>query len=114
MTTLGIYRYDSQSELQYKSDHSFQSSLPDGHSFVGVIGASDKTPLTLGSGNKEMHLLLLSLTNIHADVHMKASSHAFALAAYLPIPSFSMFPPPSNQFYQLVFTISLSQLSWRT
>ena len=88
VTTLGIYRYDSQSESQHESDHSFQSSLPDGHLFVGVIGASDKMPLTLGSGNKEMLPLLLSLSNIHANVHMKASSYAFALAAYLPILKF--------------------------
>lgn len=55
---------------------------------IGVIGASDKTPLTVGTGNKEMHPVLLSLANIHAGVRMKATSHAFALAAYLPIPKF--------------------------
>lgn len=67
---------------------SCQDKLPPGHSFVGVIGASDKTPLTIGTGNKEMHPLLISLTNIHAGVRMKATSHAFALVAYLPIPKF--------------------------
>ncbi|KAF8546295.1 hypothetical protein OG21DRAFT_1427394, partial [Imleria badia] len=45
-----------------------QDKLPTGHSFVGVIRASDKTPLTMRSGNKEMHPLLLSLANIHANV----------------------------------------------
>ncbi|KAI6008951.1 hypothetical protein EDC04DRAFT_2871434 [Pisolithus marmoratus] len=65
-----------------------QDELLDGHSFLGVIGASDKTPLTIGTGNKEMHPLLLSLANIHAGVRMKATSHAFALATYLPIPKF--------------------------
>jgi Plavaka transposase len=55
---------------------------------LGVIGASDKTPLTIGSGNEEMHPVLLSLANIDARVHMKATSHSFALAAYLPIPKF--------------------------
>ncbi|KAI5988373.1 hypothetical protein EDD15DRAFT_2172578, partial [Pisolithus albus] len=45
-----------------------QDKLPRGHSFLGVIGASDKTPLTIGTGNKEMHPLLLSLANIHAGV----------------------------------------------
>jgi hypothetical protein len=53
-----------------------------------VVGASDKTPLTIGTGNKEMHPLLLSIANIHAGVRMKATSHSFALAAYLPIPKF--------------------------
>ncbi|KAF9220459.1 hypothetical protein BS17DRAFT_852137 [Gyrodon lividus] len=62
--------------------------LPEGHSFLGVIGASNKTPLTIGTGNKEMHPLLLSIANIHAGVRMKATSHSFALAAYLPIPKF--------------------------
>jgi hypothetical protein len=53
-----------------------------------VIAASDKTPLTVGTGNREMHPVLLSLANIEAGVRMKATSHAFALAAYLPIPKF--------------------------
>ena len=55
---------------------------------LGIIGASNETPLTIGSGNKEMHLVLLSLANIDAGVCMKATSHAFTLAAYLPIPKF--------------------------
>jgi hypothetical protein len=55
---------------------------------LGVIGASDKTPLTVGTGNKEMHPVLLSLANIKAGVRMKATAHAFVLAAYLPIPKF--------------------------
>jgi hypothetical protein len=35
-----------------------------------------------------MHPLLLSVANIKASVRMKATAHAFALAAYLPIPKF--------------------------
>jgi hypothetical protein len=35
-----------------------------------------------------MHPLLISLANIQAGVHMKATSHTFALVAYLPIPKF--------------------------
>ncbi|KAF7985012.1 hypothetical protein HWV62_10006 [Athelia sp. TMB] len=66
----------------------YYSALPEGHGMVGVIAASDKTPLTLGTGNKEMHPLLLSIANIHPAVRMKASSHSFVLAAYLPIPKF--------------------------
>lgn len=65
-----------------------QTDLPKSHSFLGVISASDKTPLTIRMGNKEMHPLLLSIANIHAGMHMKATSHSFALAAYLPIPNF--------------------------
>ena len=55
---------------------------------LGIIGASDKTPLTIGTGNREMHPVLLSLANITSGVQMKATSHAFALAGYLPIPKF--------------------------
>ena len=35
-----------------------------------------------------MHPLLISLANIDAGVRMKATSHSFALVAYLPIPKF--------------------------
>lgn len=55
---------------------------------LGVIGASDKTPLTIGTGNREMHPVLISLANIEPGVRMKATSHSFVLAAYLPIPKF--------------------------
>ncbi|KAF9477723.1 hypothetical protein BDN70DRAFT_810175 [Pholiota conissans] len=65
-----------------------QDRIPNGHVSLGVIGASDKTALTFGTGGKEMHPFLISIANIEAAVRMKASSHAFALAAYLPIPKF--------------------------
>lgn len=55
---------------------------------LGVIGTSDKTSLTVGTGNKEAWPVLFSLANIDAGVRMKATSNAFALAAYLPIPKF--------------------------
>jgi len=55
---------------------------------IGVIGTSEKTPLTIGSSNKEMHPLLLSIANIDAGVGMKAILHIFTLAVYLPIPKF--------------------------
>lgn len=35
-----------------------------------------------------MHPVLLSIANIDAGVRMKATSHSFSLAAYLPIPKF--------------------------
>lgn len=76
---------------------------------LGIIAASDKTPLTIGTGNKEMHPLLISLANIDAGVRMKATSHAFVLAAYLPIPKFVH---PSSQvrsaLEQRVFHIALN------
>ena len=68
-----------------------QTRLPKGNTLLGIIGASDKTSLTFAAGGKpgkEMHPFLLSIANIEAGVRMKATSHAFALAAYLPIPKF--------------------------
>lgn len=65
-----------------------QSHIGIGETVVGVILTSDKTPLTRGTGNKEMWPMLISIANIHAGVRMRATSHAFALVGYLPIPKF--------------------------
>ncbi|KAG2128902.1 uncharacterized protein EDB93DRAFT_1095806, partial [Suillus bovinus] len=72
------------------------SSSSLGHLFVGVIGALDKSPLTIGTRNKEMHPLLISLANIHAGVHMKVTLHVFALITYLPIPKFLGVSKPTH------------------
>ncbi|KIK18553.1 hypothetical protein PISMIDRAFT_109244, partial [Pisolithus microcarpus 441] len=92
-----------------------QDSLPSRYSFVGVIGASDKTPLTISTGNKEMHPLLLSLANIHTGVRMKATSHSFTLAAYLPIPKFHNVSPAvqavlSAHVYHFTISIVMKEL----
>ncbi|KAI6103338.1 hypothetical protein EDD16DRAFT_1441459, partial [Pisolithus croceorrhizus] len=70
-----------------------QHSFPNGCSFLGIIGALDKTPLTIGTSNREMHPLLLAPANIHAGVWMKATSHSFTLAMYLPILKFHNVSP---------------------
>jgi hypothetical protein len=49
----------------------YQTCLPGGHCFLGIILTSDKTPLTIGTGNKEMHPVLLSLANIDAGICMR-------------------------------------------
>jgi hypothetical protein len=82
---------------------------------LGVIATSDKTPLTIGSGNREMHPVLLSLANIEASVRMKATSHAFSLAAYLPIPKFLHVAPPihavlSARIYHICISIIVRNL----
>ncbi|KAL4072026.1 hypothetical protein J3A83DRAFT_4372007 [Scleroderma citrinum] len=94
---------------------SIQDSLPPGHSFLGIVGASDKTPLTIGTGNKEMHPLLLSVANIHAGVRTKATSHSFALTAYLPIPKFCNVSPAvqavlSARIYHFAVSIVMKNL----
>lgn len=62
-----------------------------------------------------MHPLLLSLANIHAAVRMKATSHAFALAAYLPIPKFLNVSPAvqsvlSARVYHFAVSIVMQNL----
>ena len=69
----------------------------------------------MGSGNKEMHPLLLSLANIHANICMKATSHAFALTAYLPIPKFLNVSPAvqsvlSARVYHFAISIVVKNL----
>lgn len=113
---LGNYRYNDVSDFSPDVLTSqIQTALPDGHSCVGLIGASDKTLLTRGASNREMHPLLLSIANIHARVRMKATSHAFALAAYLPIPKFLNVPPAvqsvlSARTYHLAVSIVTENL----
>src|ERR1700683_3525047 len=86
---------------------------------LGIIGTSDKTPLTIGFGNKEMHPVLLSLANINAGVRMKATSHAFTLAAYLPIPKFFNVSPQvqamlSARIFHICFDIITVNLKHAT
>lgn len=40
------------------------------------------------TGDRTAHPVLLSLANIHMDVRMKPSTHAFVLLALLPCPKF--------------------------
>jgi len=40
------------------------------------------------TGNHVAHPLLISLTNLDMDFHMKSSHHAFLLIALLPVPKF--------------------------
>ncbi|KAG2096724.1 uncharacterized protein F5147DRAFT_778233 [Suillus discolor] len=65
-----------------------QSVLPHGTTLLGTILSSDKTCITALSGDRVAHPLLISLTNIHMDIHLKSSSNAFLLAALLPVPKF--------------------------
>ncbi|KZT31620.1 hypothetical protein SISSUDRAFT_994871, partial [Sistotremastrum suecicum HHB10207 ss-3] len=65
-----------------------QDCLPDGATSLGVIMSSDKTQLSHGTGNAAAHPILLSLGNIKSSIRNSGSSHAFLLAALIPIPSF--------------------------
>ena len=88
-----------------------------GGTMLGVICASDKTPLTMGTGNREMHPVLLSLANIEPGVCMKATYHSFVLAAYLPIPKFINVSVPvqvalAAHVYHSCLTIVTENLQW--
>ncbi|KAG2335482.1 hypothetical protein BDR05DRAFT_1031286 [Suillus weaverae] len=65
-----------------------QNQLPEGATIIPIIAASDKTPVTRHMGGLEMHPLFLTIGNIQADVHMKATSHAWRCTAFMPIPTF--------------------------
>ena len=62
--------------------------LPDGATLLGTILSSDKTNISVMTGDRTAHPVLLSLTNIHMDIRMKSSNRAFLLVALLPCPKF--------------------------
>jgi hypothetical protein len=62
--------------------------LPDGATLLGIILSSDKTNISVMTGDRTAHPVLLSLSNIHTDVRMKSSNRAFLLVALLPCPKF--------------------------
>ena len=51
---------------------------------LGVILSSDKTNISTMTGDHMAHPVLLSLANIHTNVHMKSSNCAFLLVTLLP------------------------------
>ncbi|EGO01384.1 hypothetical protein SERLA73DRAFT_38082, partial [Serpula lacrymans var. lacrymans S7.3] len=62
--------------------------LPIGSTIVGVVGASDKSTVTQGTGGIDMHPTFSTLANISLDVPMKATTHSWLRTAFLPIPTF--------------------------
>jgi hypothetical protein len=74
----------------------YQTFLPEGATLLGVTLSSDKTNITVMTGGRTAHPVLLSLANIHMDVCMKASSHAFVLLALLPCPTFIVKDRPTR------------------
>ncbi|KAK7042241.1 hypothetical protein R3P38DRAFT_2512149 [Favolaschia claudopus] len=65
-----------------------QAALPDGATLLGVMGTSDKTNISVMNGDRVAHPFLVSLANIKSNFLMKASNHAFMMAALLPVPKF--------------------------
>ncbi|KAI5981166.1 hypothetical protein EDD15DRAFT_2204477 [Pisolithus albus] len=64
-------------------------ALPPGATLLGVVLSSDKTNISVMSGNHMAHPLLISLANIDKHIHSKTSLHAYLLLALLPIAKFA-------------------------
>ena len=69
--------------------------LPDGATLLSVNLSSDKTNISMMTGDQTAHPVLLSLANIHMDVRMKPNTHAFVLIALLPCPKFLIKTKPT-------------------
>ncbi|KAJ3888382.1 hypothetical protein GG344DRAFT_53732 [Lentinula edodes] len=65
-----------------------QSQYPEGATLLGVVLSSDKTTVSVITGNRVAHPLLISLANIDSDLLSKASLHLFSLLALLPVPKY--------------------------
>ncbi|KAI6025376.1 hypothetical protein PISMIDRAFT_16871 [Pisolithus microcarpus 441] len=69
-------------------NHAWSLQIPNGAMLLGVVLSSDKTNILVMTGNRMAHPLLLSLTNIDADIRSKGSLHGHVLLALLPVVSF--------------------------
>ena len=65
-----------------------QEALPPGATLLGVVLSSDKTNISVMSGNRMAYPLLISLANIDVSIRSKASMHAYLLLALLPTTKF--------------------------
>ncbi|KAI5994395.1 hypothetical protein EDD15DRAFT_2165927 [Pisolithus albus] len=74
--------------LQASSSPFDLDELPEGGTLLGIVLSSDKTNISVMSGNRMAHPLLLSLANIATDIRSKGSLHGHLLLALLPVPSF--------------------------
>ncbi|KAJ3765392.1 hypothetical protein FB446DRAFT_795094 [Lentinula raphanica] len=63
-----------------------QAELPAGRTLIGTILSSDKTTISVMTGNRCAHPLLISIANIEHEHLSKASHHLLQLLALLPIP----------------------------
>ncbi|KAG2134508.1 hypothetical protein DEU56DRAFT_913696 [Suillus clintonianus] len=65
-----------------------QSALPRGATLLGTILSSDKTNISMMTGDRVAHPLLVSLANVPMSTRLKTSSNSFVLTALLPVPKF--------------------------
>ncbi|KIK20320.1 hypothetical protein PISMIDRAFT_13073 [Pisolithus microcarpus 441] len=69
-------------------NHAWSLQIPNGAMLLGVVLSSDKTNISVMTGNRMAHPLLLSLTNIDANIRSKGSLHGHVLLALLLVVSF--------------------------
>jgi Plavaka transposase len=67
---------------------SLQTQLGRGASLLGVILSSDKTNISVMTGGRSAHPLLISLANISKEYRNKDFNNSYLLLALLPIPKF--------------------------
>ena len=86
----GTYRYVLLCHLftNCNSFEVFQNRLPPNATLLGVTLSSDKTNLSIMSGDRVAHPLLITLANIDSTLRSSSSSHTFPLLALLPVPKF--------------------------
>ena len=78
---------------------SLKRRLPEFTTLHPVILASDKTHLTNYSGDKNMHVVLLTIGNIPKSVRRKINRNAYILIAEIPSPKFenTQFPTAGEE-----------------
>ncbi|KAE9391917.1 hypothetical protein BT96DRAFT_1000839 [Gymnopus androsaceus JB14] len=77
-----------ESWLSGKRANEMQKELPKGATLLGTVLSSNKTTISVITGNCVAHPLLISLANIDTELRSKASQHLFNLLALIPIPKF--------------------------
>ncbi|KAF9643517.1 hypothetical protein BDM02DRAFT_3104305 [Thelephora ganbajun] len=70
------------------SFETLQSWLPPYATLLGVTLSFDKTRLSVMTGDRVAHPLLVTLANIDSALRSLISSHAFSLLALFPVPKF--------------------------
>lgn len=65
-----------------------QSQIPAGMTLLRMILSSDKTNISVLTGDHIVHPLLISLANIKMETWLKSSSKSFLLSVLLPVPKF--------------------------
>ena len=62
--------------------------LPKGATLLGTILSSDKTNISVLTGDRVAHPLLIGLANLRMNTRMKSSTNSFLLTALLPVLKF--------------------------